>query len=87
MQIFRVEVEGRFKMSLDGEVLTSRLTFLVDAHSCDEAYHAGPDIAETVAYVGPQWLGFETVSASPVAFPYMLSDTTGSAQRRGPDHG
>lgn len=85
MQVFRVEVEGRFKMSTGGEVLASRLTFLVDAHSRDEAFHAGPDIAETVAYVGPQWLGFETISASPVAFPYMLSDTTGSALRRSGD--
>jgi hypothetical protein len=82
MRVFKVEVEGRFKESPSGPVLNSRLTLLVDANSCDEAYHAGPDIAETVAVFGPKWIGFETVSATQVEFPYMLSDTTGSALRR-----
>jgi hypothetical protein len=80
MNIYRVTVKGQFDD--DGEVKSSTLDFLVDASSVHEAYAAGPEIAETVAYFGPKWRDFSTVQASRIEFPYMLSDTTGLVLRR-----
>jgi hypothetical protein len=82
MRVFRVQVRGHFKDSLNGEVKSAMLDFLLDAHSCEQAFLAGPEVAETVSQFGPKWMSFETVEASPVEFPYMLSDTTTSALRR-----
>jgi hypothetical protein len=85
MPVFRVKVRGYFKDSQNGEVKNAMLDFLVDADSCEQAFVAGPEIAETVAHFGPKWVSFETAEASPIDFPYMLSDTTSSALRRCPE--
>jgi hypothetical protein len=77
MKIFRVVVRGYCKMEGHETAReTAILDFLLDAHSADEAWVAGPQVAETVAQFGPKWAGFESVQVSPIAFPYMLSDTT-----------
>ena len=77
MKIYRVQVRGYFKV--DGHstaVDTAILDFLIDADSADEAFTAGPGIAESVVQFGPKWTSFESIEASPISFPYMLRDST-----------
>lgn len=82
MRIYKVQVRGHFKETHEGEVKSALLVFLIEANSVDEAFVAGPSVAETVAYVGPKWVSFESAEASAIEFPFMLSDTTGTALRR-----
>lgn len=76
MRVFRVQVRGHFTESPDGDVKSAVLDFLVDHDSRDAAFASGPEIAETVAQIGPKWVSFETLSAEPIEFPYMIADTT-----------
>lgn len=75
-------MRGYFKETPNSEPKGALLDFLIDADSCEQAFAAGPEVAETVAHFGPKWVSFETAEASPIEFPYMLSDTTSSALRR-----
>lgn len=75
MSYYVVTVDGAYKDSHKGKIKRARMTMLLVADTGDAAMDKGEIDAEHFAKLGPKWISFESVGASPVQLPYLLSTT------------